>query len=35
LSYPPAKAGGLMIEDNNNISIHNHEELVRFKSLYG
>jgi hypothetical protein len=23
-SYPPTQAGGLMIEDDNDISIHNH-----------
>jgi hypothetical protein len=32
LSYPPAQDGG-MIEDDTNISIRTHEELVRFKSL--
>jgi hypothetical protein len=31
-SYPPTQAGGI-IEDDINISIHTHEELVRFKSV--
>jgi hypothetical protein len=34
-SYPPAQDGGPMIEDDNDISICNHEELVRFESLCG
>jgi hypothetical protein len=31
-SYPPAQARG-MIEENTDISIFTHEELVRFKSI--
>jgi hypothetical protein len=34
-SYPPAQARGLMIEDDTDISICNHEELVSFESLHG
>jgi hypothetical protein len=32
-SYPPTQAGG-MIDDDADISIHTHEELVRFESLH-